>query len=476
MNAVGAGLESRVGKRDAVLAAVAALKADVEVVASMSFDALTRSERLAVLGDLETVAWRLPAVGHGLVNELAAENPKELGATSLADVLCTRLRISATEAKTRIRHAQILGPRRALSGQPLAARLPKVAAAQASGSIGPEHVRVIVKFFHELPEALDYQTRDCAEEQLAQLAAGLGPTELRAAADRLAYLLDQDGTFSDADRARKRAVSIGRQGRDGLSKLTGWLTPQARAVIDAVLATWAAPGRCNPEDDTPCVDGQPGERSVGRDRRTQAQRNHDALIAVGRSVLCSGELGRHKGLPATIIVSTTLQELQSGAGQAVTGGGSLLPMADLIRLASHAYHYLVVFDRHTQQPLYLGKSKRLATPAQRIVLHARDRGCTRPGCTAPGYWCDAHHVDGWAAANSPTDVDTLTLACPPDNRLIEETGWTTRTRADGRIEWIPPPDLDTGQAQVNNYHHPQNYLVPDEHNDGDDDGDSPATT
>jgi Domain of unknown function (DUF222) len=52
----------------------------------------------------------------------------------------------------------------------------------------------------------------------------------------------------------------------------------------------------------------------------------------------------HHGLPVTVIVSTTLQERAAGAGQAVTGGGTLLPMRDLIRMASHAYHYLAVFD------------------------------------------------------------------------------------------------------------------------------------
>ncbi len=54
----------------------------------------------------------------------------------------------------------------------------------------------------------------------------------------------------------------------------------------------------------------------------------------------------HNGLPVTVIVSTTLQELTSGAGQAVTAGGTLLPMRDLIRMARHAYHYLAVFDEH----------------------------------------------------------------------------------------------------------------------------------
>jgi hypothetical protein len=56
----------------------------------------------------------------------------------------------------------------------------------------------------------------------------------------------------------------------------------------------------------------------------------------------------------------------------------------------------------------------------------------------------------------------MTLACGGDNRLVEQSGWTTRKRADGRTEWIPPPQLDTGQPRVNNYHHPEKYLLPED--------------
>jgi len=106
-----------------------------------------------------------------------------------------------------------------------------------------------------------------------------------------------------------------------------------------------------------------------------------------RGVLASGELGHHRGLPVSIVVNTTLQELESAAGKAWTGGDTWLPMSEVIRMASHAHHYLVIFDEHTMRPLYLGDTKRIATPAQRIVLHAKDRGCTRPGCTVPGCLC-----------------------------------------------------------------------------------------
>jgi hypothetical protein len=68
-----------------------------------------------------------------------------------------------------------------------------------------------------------------------------------------------------------------------MSPIRGWLTPEARAGLDAVLAKLAAPGMCNPEDDAPTVDGAPAEESVQRDTRSTAQRNHDGLNA-GRSI------------------------------------------------------------------------------------------------------------------------------------------------------------------------------------------------
>jgi hypothetical protein len=72
----------------------------------------------------------------------------------------------------------------------------------------------------------------------------------------------------------------------------------------------------------------------------------------------------------SVIVSATLQELQDKTSHAVTAGGTLLPMSDVIRIATHAYHYLALFDGATGQALWLGRTKRLATGDQRIVLHA----------------------------------------------------------------------------------------------------------
>ncbi|ORA52846.1 hypothetical protein BST24_27190, partial [Mycobacteroides franklinii] len=226
------------------------------------------------------------------------------------------------------------------------------------------------------------------------------------------------------------------QGFDGMSPISGLLDPETRAYLDAVFTKLAAPGMCNPADQTPLVDGEPSPEAAEHDTRTPAQRNHDALRACLRSTLASGNLGSHHGLPVTVIVTTTLKELESAAGIAITGAGTRLPMPDLIRAAAHAHHYLSIFD-DDGRPLYLGRAKRIASPNQRIVLHARDRGCTHPGCHVPGYLCQVHHIDEWAEGG-PTDIDNLTFACGPHHRLLGH-GWTTRKRTDGTTEWTPPP-------------------------------------
>ncbi|OBI81146.1 HNH endonuclease signature motif containing protein [Mycobacterium sp. E740] len=442
------------------------LAAALAKVAELSLDGLSAPELVALMGRRERMFSARSPVDHSIIARLVAEaDPKALGASSWAEALATALRISRKEAKRRIASAAVLGPRRALTGEPLAPVLEATAAAQAGGDLGDEHVRIIEGFFDQLPATVNYEVRELAEADLARAGSGLCPEELRKVADRLAQLIDEDGPGpqdAERDRARKRSFTIHRQGRDGMSRVSGLLDPQARATWEAVFAKLAAPGMCNPDDPDPCVDGPASGDNRVRDGRSQAQRNHDALAAAGRALLASGQLGSHNGLPSTIIVSTTLKELQSAAGFAVTGGGSLLPMADVIRMAATSAHYLVVYEDHREVPMYVGRAKRLATRAQRIVLYNRDRGCSKPGCTAPAYWAQVHHAAQDWADGGKTDVTDLTLACGPHNRLVADGGWTTRVREDGRVEWLPPPQLDTGQSRVNNYHHPEKYLLPED--------------
>lgn len=433
-------------------------RAVCDEVAALPVEALSTAERLDVLTAFEVQRRRMPTVEHRVLSALcAATTPAQLSAANWREVLTERLRISRADAGRRLGDAEELGPRTALTGEPLEPLLPETARRQADGEIGAEHVKIIREFFRVLPSAVDYQTREACEATLAAVAAEHPPEALKKAADRLAQLVNPDGQFSDVDRARRRYVRLGPQEADGMRKLIGLVDPELGAALEAVFATWAAPGKCHPGDEVPCVDNEPTGAQQSRDIRTPGQRCHDALKAIARSALGSEELGYHNGLPATIIVSTTLQELESGAGYAVTGGGSMLPMADVIRLAAHAHHYLAIYDQHTSEPLYLGRTKRLASRGQRIMLHDIDRGCTKPGCTVAGYDCQVHHAALDWAAGGRSDITDETLACGPHNRLVTDGGWRTRKRHDGRTEWIPPPHLDTGQTRVNKYHRPQEY-------------------
>jgi len=225
--------------------------------------------------------------------------------------------------------------------------------------------------------------------------------------------------------------------------------------LEAIFAKWAAPGMCNPADDDPCISGTPTQAQIDNDQRTLAQRQHDALLAVGRSVLGSGVLGQHNGLTALIIIRTTLQDLESRAGVGVSGGGTVVPIRDVIRMAARANMFLAVFDKATGSALDLFRARRTASAAQRLMLIARDGGCTKPGCTVPAYGCQVHHAARDWADDGLTNVDELGLACGPDNRMVGPGGWTTRMSDDHEVEWIPPPDLDTGQARVNDYHRPE---------------------
>jgi hypothetical protein len=454
--------------RTTILTAYAALQELAAAVAGFDYTGLTVGELLDLLSRREMLARSAPVVDHALLAALQAQTtPREIGAKNWADVLAIRLHVSSVDAKHRVRDAANLGPRVSITGEPLPPAREHIAAAQAAGAISGEHIAIMETFHTKLPGWVDEATRTQAEQTLiTNAAAGQTPEELTAATDRVLYLLDQDGPPpDDAEKARKRALTVGKQDADGMSKVTGYLDPQGRATFDAITGKWAAPGMCNPDDVTPCISGTPSQTQIDGDSRSPAQRNHDALTALGRHALASGDLGEHNGLPVSIVVTTTLQDLEAGAGTAVTTSGAKLPIGDLIGIAARgAHHYLAVFDKHTNVPLYLGRARRTASPGQRLMLFARDRGCTRPHCTAPADRCQAHHTTDWQHGGT-TDITDLALACGPDNRLVDDGGWTT-TMHNGRPHWTPPPLLDTGQPRTNTYHHPQLY-PPDEGPDDD---------
>ncbi|PBJ33063.1 13E12 repeat family protein, partial [Mycobacterium avium] len=289
--------------REAVSAAFDAIDAALDDLLDCDYAALATREKLALLNRCERLRRRLPAVEHPLINALARDaSPAELGGR-LSHAIAEATLISRAEAARRVHTAADLGPRVGLTGEPLPPVLAATAARQREGSLGLEQVAVIRKFCHQLPGWIDQATRERAETDLANQGGRYRPEQLAALAGTLADCLNPDGLYRDEDRARRRSLTLGNQHADGMSELRGWLSPELRATLEAVLAKLAAPGMCNPLDENPCVDGSPTEQAIDGDARSAAQRNHDGLLAGLRALLASGNLGQHNGLPASIIVT-----------------------------------------------------------------------------------------------------------------------------------------------------------------------------
>ncbi len=124
-----------------------------------------------------------------------------------------------------------------------------------------------------------------------------------------------------------------------------------------------------------------------------------------------------------IIVITAAGEDAARKVRALDGEPLSSDVASL--LACDANLAALVVDM-TGQPLWMGRSSRLATVAQRRALAIRDGGCVFPGCGMPAEWCDAHHEPGWQRGGA-TDLDGMVLLCRRHHGAAHSDRWTIRT-------------------------------------------------
>ncbi|WP_088319779.1 HNH endonuclease signature motif containing protein [Kineosporia sp. R_H_3] len=102
-------------------------------------------------------------------------------------------------------------------------------------------------------------------------------------------------------------------------------------------------------------------------------------------------------------------------------------------------------------PLDVGRTHRLATPAQRKALAARDGGCVIPACPVPHEGTDAHHLQAWEHGG-PTDLHNLVSLCPAHHQQVHAGLWVVEV-LDG-IVWVRPPSwIDPQRRRTRNLHH-----------------------
>ena len=282
----------------------------VDDLQQLELTALGDEQLLSVLRELETQQRRLAAVDQHLLAEIESRGlAGQRACRSTAALLGQLLRISPAEASARLRAAADTGPRRGLTGEMLAPIYPRVAAAQADGSISAVHARIITHTIDRLPAAVqaDY---DEIEEFLVAKARLFEPRLLAQVARRICDTLDPDGTGSDEkDRQRRRELRIRRRA-DGSARVEGELTA---ICAEALLAVLESLGKPKPE-----ADGAKDPRSAG-------QRNHDALHDAMLMLLRTDLLPDCNGVAATILITMTDQQYQNGTGIVRTGGAPPFP-------------------------------------------------------------------------------------------------------------------------------------------------------
>ncbi len=181
-----------------------------------------------------------------------------------------------------------------------------------------------------------------------------------------------------------------------------------------------------------------------RDPRTREQRQHDVLMGVISAGLRRTEKTQSLRPLSSVTAVVSLRDLETG-----TGAGWLDDIGEPISIATvrqmvcdGGLRTVILGD--AGEALFLGRTERLFTAAQRKALAARDGGCVWPGCSAPPGRCEAHHVVEWERGGA-TDIDNGALLCSAHHHALHASEFTMRM-IDGRPHLLAPPWLDPQSA------------------------------
>jgi predicted restriction endonuclease len=95
--------------------------------------------------------------------------------------------------------------------------------------------------------------------------------------------------------------------------------------------------------------------------------------------------------------------------------------------------------------LYLGRTTRLASPAQRRALRAMYRRCAVPGCSACWDSVVIHHLK-YFRHGGLTDIDNLLPLCIKHHHFAHEGGWQFRLGLDRTLTIVRPDGTTTIHA------------------------------
>lgn len=271
-----------------------------------------------------------------------------------------------------------------------------------------------------------------AAEHLVMEAAHRTVEELGAAARTIRDLLDSEGAQERfLARFEKRSFRTYLD-QDGMRRATMVLDDEGGAFLHSLIDAAMRPRRGGPR----FVDADEKARAaeLAEDPRTNEQLTYDLVL----DVLRAGALADPGAVFGTRQAGVRLVQVVDATGQqapvAHTEDGLIaLPAAAAAQRVCDSGTVQVTVDG-CGNPLDAGREQRLFTPKQRVALAIRDGGCRWRGCDRPASYCEAHHIDPWAAENGRTDIDRGILLCRFHHMQLHHGRW--RITREGKSDFV----------------------------------------
>ncbi len=334
------------------------------------------------------------------------------------------------------------------------AQMPHVAHGLACGELTVEHAEVLADAARRSsPHAVD------SAHDLLDTAAKASPEVLRRDAQLFVAEHDPMAAESEIRRQRRdRSAAMFVDDETGMGVLNARFDPVSFAAVTQAVenyndALWRLDGG---------RDGTPGAVRDNRQRLADSMfemlTGRNALaIQQGAAVSADGATDegtdggrqiarwRPAGAPNQLVIVADIGVIDGTApdGQCDILGVGPVPKSILDELSPDTRITGALFSG-SGQPLWLGRSRRLASAGQQLATAIRDRGCVL--CGAPMHRCRYHHIEEWDADQGPTDIPNLAAMCRVCHDSLHKGGkrlqrdplsghWTTRRRPkrpDGR--------------------------------------------
>ena len=204
----------------------------------------------------------------------------------------------------------------------------------------------------------------------------------------------------------------------------------------------------------------------GADPRSHARRMGDALVDLAGTPPRPGPAGlrrdphpghhHHDPGPAHRTCRSRTRHGDGGAAEIV--GGTIREPISAERARRLACDARILPSVMNGASLILdhGAARRTASPAQRIALALRDKGCTAPFCDRPAAWCEATTWFPGGSARTPTWTTWSWSATPTTTCSTTTAGpspWRTAAPSGTHHPPAPPPNRPNHPTRHPTKHH-----------------------